>query len=723
TYNTRQAPLTRVMFGSGDRVLSADGWQMTVDDSKESRGLITYIGEDSEGNVRELPEAKLADTMQFDQARDRLLTGQVDRNDWFDLRFRTLHHYQRIEQHSALGFSGPRIDLIPHQLYIADEVANRHAPRVLLADEVGLGKTIEAGLILHRLLLNGRVDRALILVPDSLTHQWLVELLRRFSLNVSLLDETQSQAHGSANPFESAQLVLASQGWLFANPHRQQQALASQFDVLIVDEAHHLDWNEDGSGPGYQCVEQLAAAIPGLLLLTATPEQMGIKSHFARLRLLDGERYHDLERFKAEENHYTDVARAIDALETLPGDPAASAHVSAVADDRDSQALLATLCNEEASKEQQDTARAQLSEALLDRHGTGRVMFRNSRRHVGGFPERRLNLAPLALPSAYRRVVRRLERDEDYLDELLIETGMDHPDVLIYPDAVYRELTDDPLNTEAWWHIDPRVNWLLEKLSDDSDSGFANDKVLVIAHHRATAEGLAEGLRVLGGYHAPVFHEGLSLVERDRAAAAFADEEEGAQVLVCSEIGSEGRNFQFCRHLVMFDMPQHPDQLEQRIGRLDRIGQRYAIELHIPTFEGSPGERLLRWYHEGMDAFSAPHGVGSDLFEAFGDALADALLDDETLEEIIAETRTMFSAKLAEHDAGRNRLLELNACRPARAQQVIDAVRELDNDAALPRYLERALDIFGVDSQEIGKGLMHLQPSQHMLDGLPGLVK
>ena len=723
TYNTRQAPLTRVMFGSGDRVLSADGWQMVVDGSKESGGLITYIGEDSDGNLRELPEAKLADTMQFDQARDRLLTGQLDRNDWFDLRFRTLHHYQRIEQHSALGFSGPRIDLIPHQLYIANEVANRHAPRVLLADEVGLGKTIEAGLILHRLLLNGRVERALILVPDSLTHQWLVELLRRFSLNVTLLDETQSQAHGSYNPFESAQLVLASQGWLFANPQRQEQALASQFDLLIVDEAHHLDWSEEGSGPGYRCVEQLSAVIPGLLLLTATPEQMGIKSHFARLRLLDSERYHDLERFKAEESHYTEVARAIDALEALPGNPDASAHVSAVADDRDSQALLATLCNEEASQAQQDAARTQLSEALLDRHGTGRVMFRNSRRHVGGFPERRLNLAPLALPSAYRRVVRRLERDEDYLDELLIETGMDHPDVLIYPDAAYRELSNDPLNGEDWWHIDPRVNWLLEKLSDDSESGFANEKVLVIAHHRETAEGLAEGLRVLGGYHAPVFHEDLSLIERDRAAAAFADEEGGVQVLVCSEIGSEGRNFQFCRHLVMFDMPQHPDQLEQRIGRLDRIGQRHAIELHIPTFEGSPGERLLRWYNEGMDAFSAPHGVGNELFDAFGDALADALLDDEALEEIIAETRTMFSAKLAEHDAGRNRLLELNACRPARAQQVIDAVRELDEDAALPRYLERALDIFGVESQEIGKGLMHLQPSQHMLDGLPGLVK
>lgn len=723
TYNTRQAPLTRVAFGSGDRVIAADGWQMTVDDSREHQGLIIYLGKDANGDACELPETKLADTMQFDQARDRLLTGQVDRNDWFDLRFRTLHHYQRTEKHPALGFAGPRIDLIPHQLYIADEVARRHAPRVLLADEVGLGKTIEAGLILHRLLLAGRVERALIVVPDSLTHQWLVELLRRFSLSVTLLDESQSQALGEGNPFDSGQIILASQGWLFANPNRQQQALASRFDLLVVDEAHHLDWREDGSGAGYQCVEALAAEIDGLLLLTATPEQMGVESHFARLRLLDPERYHDIARFKEEERHYADVAAAIEALDALPESADARAAIDAVIDDRDSQALLATLANAEASDEQRDTARDQLRDALLDRHGTGRVMFRNSRRHVGGFPERRLHTATLALPSAYRRVLRRLERDEDYLDELLIETGLDHPDVLIYPDAMYRELSSDPLNAEDWWHVDPRINWLLEQLSDDSGSGFAGEKVLVIAHHRETAEGVAEGLRTLGGYHAPVFHEDLSLIERDRAAAAFADEEDGCQVLVCSEIGSEGRNFQFCRHLVMFDMPQHPDQLEQRIGRLDRIGQQHAIEIHVPQFEHSPGERLMRWYHEGMDAFSAPHGVGSDLFEAFGDALADALLDDEELDAIISETHAMYTAKLAERNAGRNRLLELNACRPARAARIIDAVRELDADKALPRYVERALDIFGVDSKDIGEGLIHLKPSQQMLDGLPGLAK
>ncbi|WP_043531565.1 RNA polymerase-associated protein RapA [Litchfieldella xinjiangensis] len=723
TYSVRQAPLTRVAFGSGDRIQSAEGWQMIVDDSKEVDGLIVYIGEDDSGNLHELPEAQLADTMQFDQARDRLLTGQVDRNDWFDLRFRTLHHHHRIEQNPALGLAGPKIDLIPHQLYIADEVANRHAPRVLLADEVGLGKTIEAGLILHRLLLTGRAERALILVPDSLTHQWLVELLRRFALEVTLLDEHQSQAQAEANPFESGQLILASQQWLFANPQRQAQANACDWDLLIVDEAHHLDWSPQGSGPGYACVERLAAFTPGLLLLTATPEQMGVESHFARLRLLDPDRYQSLERFKAEEQGYVQVAEAIDALDRLPPEKGNSGAadrdaVGSVIDDADSQALLNTLSDPERSPEQHAAARSQLREQLLDRHGTGRVMFRNSRRHVGGFPERHLNVTSLELPSPYRRVLRRLERDEDYLDDLLIETGLDHPEVILHLDAMYRAQAEDPLNAEPWWQLDPRVTWLLELLTE-----VGRDKVLVIAHHRDTVEGLAEALRVLGGIHAPVFHEGLTLIERDRAAAAFADEEEGSQVMVCSEIGSEGRNFQFCRHLVMFDLPLHPDQLEQRIGRLDRIGQRHAIELHVASFADSPLARLLRWYDEGMDAFSAPHGIGSELYDAFGDALADALLDGDGLDEIISETRSLFQARLTERDAGRNRLLELNACRHERADRVIEAIRELDTDSALPRYLDQALDIFGVDSQELGGELLLLEPSPQMLDGLPGLVK
>ena len=90
------------------------------------------------------------------------------------------------------------------------------------------------------------------------------------------------------------------------------------------------------------------------------------------------------------------------------------------------------------------------------------------------------------------------------------------------------------------------------------------------------------------GIRATLFHEGMSLIERDRAAAWFADPEEGAQVLICSEIGSEGRNFQFAHHLVLFDLPSNPDLLEQRIGRLDRIGQNAVIKIHVPYVRAVP---------------------------------------------------------------------------------------------------------------------------------------
>ena len=98
-----------------------------------------------------------------------------------------------------------------------------------------------------------------------------------------------------------------------------------------------------------------------------------------------------------------------------------------------------------------------------------------------------------------------------------------------------------------------------------------------------------------------LFHEGLPLVQRDRNAAWFA-EPDGAQLLICSEIGSEGRNFQFAHHLVLFDLPLNPGLLEQRIGRLDRIGQTQTIRIHVPYVESSSEECVLDWYHRGLDA-------------------------------------------------------------------------------------------------------------------------
>src|SRR5690606_27570682 len=156
--------------------------------------------------------------------------------------------------------------------------------------------------------------------------------------------------------------------------------------------------------------------------------------------------------------------------------------------------------------------------------------------------------------------------------------------------------------TVVWWLADPRVEGVAGWLEQHR-----RHKVLVFCGYADTDQSLVDYLRLRTGLLPPLFHEGLSLLERDRAVAYFADLEEGAQVLVCSEIGSEGRNFQFAHDLVMFDLPLNPDLLEQRIGRLDRIGQTQTVNIHVPVYPGgenqhSAQQKLLNWYHQGLTA-------------------------------------------------------------------------------------------------------------------------
>src|SRR5436190_10048295 len=238
-YARATAPLRRVRFRPGDTIRNQKDVALVVEAVSEREGLLFYrIGR------HELSEAELSDAITFNRPEERLLAGQLDRTEVFNLRAAALEHQHRRRKSGVRGFAGGRIDLIPHQLYIASEVSGRLAPRVLLADEVGLGKTIEACLILHRLILSGRAQRVLIVVPESLVHQWFVELLRRFNLWFHIFDEERCEAieEEGKNPFLDDQLVLSSIGLFMRNEHRAQEALSAGWDMLVIDEAHHLGW-------------------------------------------------------------------------------------------------------------------------------------------------------------------------------------------------------------------------------------------------------------------------------------------------------------------------------------------------------------------------------------------------------------------------------------------------------------------------------------------------
>jgi ATP-dependent helicase HepA len=216
-----------------------------------------------------------------------------------------------------------------------------------------------------------------------------------------------------------------------------------------------------------------------------------------------------------------------------------------------------------------------------------------------------------------------------------------------------------------------------------------------------------------------VFHEGLTLIQRDRNAAWFA-EEEGARILLCSEIGSEGRNFQFAHHLVLFDLPVDPEVLEQRIGRLDRIGQRLEVHIHVPFVINSFQEVLARWYHEGLNSFEEQLQGGRELLERFGPVINN-LKSREDLENLILETRAArleIGIRLYE---GRDRLMEMNSFRPKIAEKIVHEIRDEDRSTTLEQFMLAMFDYYAVQVEQIADRTYKLGRAGILADAFPGL--
>ncbi|ENO3978492.1 RNA polymerase-associated protein RapA [Aeromonas veronii] len=701
-YAKEEAPVTRVSFNVGDQITSHEDWTMTVEEVQEKDGLLIYVGvrTDNDEPVA-LKEVFLNNFIKFNKPQDRLFAGQIDRMSRFTLRYEALVNQHQRRRNPTRGLAGGRVSLIPHQLYIAHEVGHRYAPRVLLADEVGLGKTIEAGMIIHQQLLSGRAHRVLILLPETLQHQWLVEMLRRFNLHFSLFDEERCiEAFADAeNPFETEQLVICSLDFLRKKRRRFEQVLEAEWDLLVVDEAHHLEWSEEAPSRAYEMVEALAEQVPGVLLLTATPDQLGHQSHFARLRLLDPERFYDYEAFLAEEQAYGQVASA--AQELLDGKTLS---------DEARQILASQLEGLDLSDAE---ARQQAVAKLLDQHGTGRVLFRNSRANIQGFPERHLNVYPMPLPEQYKTAIKVMGMMGGNGGDLQTRALR-----YLYPEKIFQQFEGD---NATWTQFDPRVEWLLELLLSARQQ-----KVLVICSEAATAIALEEALRTREGIRGAVFHEGMSILERDKASAYFAQQEGGAQVLLCSEIGSEGRNFQFASHLVLFDLPLNPDLLEQRIGRLDRIGQQNTVEIHVPYLEGTAQRALQLWYHDGLDAFEQTCPTARPVFEAVREELFELLAantgDQAALDALLVKTRELHEPLKARLEQGRDRLLEIHSSGGAAAQQLVDKLAAEDDDTGMISFALKMFDEIGVNQDDRGENALVLTPGDHMLvSSFPGL--
>ncbi|MBN1129334.1 MAG: hypothetical protein JXA71_10125, partial [Chitinispirillaceae bacterium] len=481
---------------------------------------------------------------------------------------------------------------------------------------------------------------------------WFVELLRRFSLTCSLLTPQTPFKAADGNPFSGDQLFIVAGSMLDEERHAAG-ILEAAWDLVIVDEVHHL---HHGTRT-FTVLSLLAKKQCGLILLSATPEQLGRKDHFYRLQLLDPERYPSWREYENEMEQWRAVSKVIEELEWKGAGEARSPEMPIVT------LPPSTLPG-------QTTTVALTLDELIDLYGTGRAVFRNTRRNVAGFPGRIVDIARLECSGRTAGAVA-----QEFLDDMGGTEG--------------ERLKDD----------DPRVAWLVAILKK-----YRDEKILVLCTTRKKAEALRELLLAAIRMEIALFHEEMTIIQRDRQAAWFA-KDNGARALICSEAGSEGRNFQFCRHLALFDLPTDPELLAQRIGRLDRIGQKAAIHIHVPSLIGTVQEIVCRWHHEGLGTFAANVPAAGRVYEEVGDELALLLREDNgnrsaAATAFLEKSRALCARYARQITDARDRLLELASCNQERARKLIDDIQRAHRSGLAQRIATLLFKHYGIVAEE-----------------------
>src|SRR5437762_2594691 len=643
--SSRDIALARYRFAPESPVLFADG--------SAARVLRTLPGpaDDLYRYTVDIPgkkpqirsEADLRAPVPREGPAEQLASGRWGTPEDFHLRSETvrLDLERRADALGALFAS--RVYVKPHQVSVAHQVLSAPQPRFVLADEVGLGKTIEAGLVLSGLLHAGLVKRCLVVAPSHLTVQWLAELFHKFNLLFTLMDPDRAKddreaaeaeaPDDDASPWGRHPLVITSLEWLSRSREEAKAAADAGWDLVVMDEAHHLR-----GARAYEVAQGLSRRTWGLLLLTATPLQLDPAEYHALLRLVDPAPAATEQELRARLARQGDLSAQVRAL--LAGDASAAERVAKLFPD------------DAALRELRGQA---LLAHLAESYGLSARLLRNRRAAVGGFTPRKLTRIEVKLTEEERE----LERD---VRQALARARLPSGAVLA---SLFRRLGSSPPALAAGLAGAGERGLAQRALALPQDSKLEAflrlldelgpaEKVLVFAEPRETIDYLKAAL-ARRRIEALAYVGDLSPAERDKLVARFRDPD-GPRVLLSTELGGEGRNFQHCNVLVNYDLAWSPSAIEQRIGRIDRIGQAREVRIYAFRPEGSLAARVLDLLDAAVGVFREPVGGLDTMLErveteltALGSRAAD---DDEMWDRKLAEIAERVAAARAEVSRG-----------------------------------------------------------------------
>ena len=529
----------------------------------------------------------------------RLTGGLIDSPEEFMVRNLSLRLEQNVTGKKLIGSANYKIQPLPHQLLTVNYVMNRFQPRCLIADEVGLGKTIEAILVYQEYKLRGMANRILIVVPSGLVLQWHEELLTKFNEHFIIYNKeyvrTLKQSYGEeTNVWSKHDKIIVSIDSIkpmkigqnlepferkkreWHNNHISDAIKDAGFDVVIIDEAHRLSKKGDGlESARYKLGKNLSEAVPILLLLTATPHQ-GDEGLFLNLmRLVDPVMFTNrssLTPSKIQEVSVRNQKRAVvdfDGKRIFKHRITSLIEISRTVSENPEELLLYELVTEYTSKHY-DIARKDKNNIFALLVMLYQRIVSSSSFAVLSTMERRLQHLKNIEHVINADESINIDEDEYDIEELISQDSID-PELLT-DEIVFLEQCIEYAEQITIVFGDEKFKKLIE-IIDELKIREENPelKFIIFTEFRGTQDAIIKFLHRFG-YTASYIHGGLSREEKAEQVVSFR---ETNQILVSTDAGGEGINLQFCYCLINFDLPWNPSRLEQRIGRVDRIGQKH----------------------------------------------------------------------------------------------------------------------------------------------------
>ncbi len=539
------------------------------------------------------------------------------------------------EKHVLAPYESNLIPL-PHQILVLEKVMQGVQTRFMLADEVGMGKTIEAGLVLKEKKLRGEVKRVLLIVPKSAMLQWQSEMKEHFAESFFIYDSdlitSMAKTFASFEAEEELnfwrqhnQIIVTSdalkpietrQGWSQErvdayNKYRLEMVVNADFDMVIIDEAHKMGGSST-SVSRFKMAEVLCNAVPNLLLLTATPHR-GKSDHFRRvLQLMDADAF---------------SGEGMPSIEEIQ--PYVMRSEKRFAVDYDGKKLFnerATMRFDVILDPDRHSAQIALYKHITDYvricFGRAKSTKRNATGLVMVMLQKLASSSTDAVLSALRTRLSRLENgeDEDELESYGLDGTLDYNDEEMNIEDYSVEYTLSEQKTEIEMlqklveeaeqcrnkETDAKATALVEKIySLRSSRTDGNNKILVFTEFRQTQDFL---IRVLTeqGLQCEKVNGSMTMEERHHSLVRFRD---NADVLVATDAAGESLNMQFCHIIINYDLPWNPMALEQRIGRVDRIGQKHEVQAYNMLTNNSVDFRIYNIIVEKLDLIMEELGI------------------------------------------------------------------------------------------------------------------